>query len=114
MHFCVSSQVVVPYGGLEEFEKFQEQYATNERLNSNYRNGRGPAGVHGFYMYTWAAHGMDKVGKVFVVGASRALLFCFSTICLRSWSVLSFRGDGCASVCRFCQRHARHMQRSLG
>lgn len=25
--------------------------------------------MHGFYMYTWAAHGMSKVGKVFVVGA---------------------------------------------
>ena len=56
-------------GGLDEFEAFQESFAENERLNDIYREGKGPAGVHGFYMYTWAAHGMDKVGKVFVSGA---------------------------------------------
>lgn len=44
----------------------------NQRLNDIYRNGQGPGGVHGFYMYTWAAHGMDKVGKVYVVGAQDA------------------------------------------
>lgn len=57
------------HGGLGEFERFQEGFATNERLNDIYRSGQGPAGVHAFYMYTWAAHGMDKVGRVFVVGA---------------------------------------------
>jgi len=56
-------------GGLDEFEAFQEQFAQNERLNDIYRAGRGPAGVHGFYMYTWAAHGMDKVSKVYAAGA---------------------------------------------
>ncbi|MCC7264811.1 MAG: hypothetical protein IT369_20020, partial [Candidatus Latescibacteria bacterium] len=25
-------------------------------------------GVHAFYMYTWAAHGMDQAGKVYAVG----------------------------------------------
>eukprot|EP01025_Chloroclados_australasicus_P022459 TRINITY_DN23133_c0_g2_i1.p1 TRINITY_DN23133_c0_g2~~TRINITY_DN23133_c0_g2_i1.p1 ORF type:complete len:582 (-),score=54.49 TRINITY_DN23133_c0_g2_i1:240-1985(-) len=63
-------KVIKDHGGLDEFEKFQEEYATNERLNDIYRKGEGPAGVHGFYMYTWAAHGMDKIGKVFVVGAT--------------------------------------------
>lgn len=56
--------------GLDDFEAFQEQYATDKRLNDIYRQGKGPAAVHGFYMYTWAAHGMDKVGKVFVVEPS--------------------------------------------
>jgi len=56
-------------GGLDEFEAFQEQFAGNERLNDIYRAGRGPAGVHGFYMYTWAAHGMDKVSRVYAAGA---------------------------------------------
>lgn len=62
--------MVAKDGGLDDFEKYQEQFATNERLNDIYRRGEGPAGVHGFYMYTWAAHGMDKVGKVYVVGAT--------------------------------------------
>eukprot|EP01023_Acetabularia_acetabulum_P062699 TRINITY_DN7754_c0_g2_i2.p3 TRINITY_DN7754_c0_g2~~TRINITY_DN7754_c0_g2_i2.p3 ORF type:complete len:124 (+),score=37.55 TRINITY_DN7754_c0_g2_i2:166-537(+) len=61
--------VLKEHGGLDEFEKFQDKFAMNEKLNDIYRAGKGPAGVHGFYMYTWAAHGMDKVGKVFVVGA---------------------------------------------
>ena len=56
-------------GDLDVFEKYQEEFATNERLNDIYRQGLGPAGVHGFYMYTWAAHGMDRVGKAIVVGA---------------------------------------------
>lgn len=42
-------------------QAFQEEFVNNDRLNDNYRNGYGPASVHGFYMYTWAAHGMDKV-----------------------------------------------------
>lgn len=62
-------EVVIPAGGLDEFEKFQEKFATDPVLNANYRNGISPGGVHGFYMYTWAAHGMEKVGKVVVVGA---------------------------------------------
>jgi len=57
-------------GALDNFEKYQDKFATNERLNDIYRRGEGPAGVHAFYMYTWAAHGMDKVGRVFVVGAT--------------------------------------------
>eukprot|EP00850_Spirogloea_muscicola_P010013 SM000057S18443 [mRNA] locus=s57:616797:622218:- [translate_table: standard] len=56
--------------GLDEFEAYQEEYVNSKELNDIYRAGKGPAGVHGFYMYTWAAHGMDKIGKVFVVGAT--------------------------------------------
>eukprot|EP00793_Prasinoderma_coloniale_P000380 PRCOL_00005364-RA len=61
--------VIAEHGDLDEFERFQDGFATNERLNDIYRAGKGPAGVHGFYMYTWAAHGMDSVSKVFCVGA---------------------------------------------
>ena len=63
----VYSQVIAKEGK-EGFEKYQEQFATNERLNDIYREGKGPAGVHGFYMYTWAAHAMDYASKVMLVG----------------------------------------------
>eukprot|EP00899_Mesostigma_viride_P020638 jgi/Mesvir1/28576/Mv00991-RA.1 len=62
-------EVVAKSPGLDEFEAHQQRFATNDKLNDIYRKGLGPAGVHGFYMYTWAAHGMDKTGKVYVVGA---------------------------------------------
>ncbi|CAI7798746.1 unnamed protein product [Closterium sp. NIES-53] len=55
--------------GLDEFERYQQQFVQDEHLNDIYRQGLGPAAVHRFYMYMWAAHGMDKVGKVYVVGA---------------------------------------------
>ena len=47
--------------GPERFEEQQEKFANDERLNDIYRQGLGPAAVHGFYMYTWASHGMEKV-----------------------------------------------------
>lgn len=47
--------VVAKDGGLDSFEKYQDEYATSDKLNDIYRKGLGPAGVHGFYMYTWAA-----------------------------------------------------------
>lgn len=53
------------------FQAFQEKFATNDRLNDIYREGNGPAGVHGFYMYTWAAHGMDKVYFTFKVNLTQ-------------------------------------------
>ncbi|CAI5970476.1 unnamed protein product [Closterium sp. NIES-64] len=62
-------EVLAVAPGLDEFERFQQQFVQDEHLNDIYRQGLGPAAVHGFYMYTWAAHGMDKVGKVYVVGA---------------------------------------------
>ena len=65
---AIFEEAVVPLGP-ERFEEQQERFANDERLNDIYRRGHGPAAVHGFYMYTWAAHGMEKVGKVFVVGA---------------------------------------------
>ena len=43
-------------------QAYQDEFVHNDRLNDIYRKGQGPAGVHSFYMYTWAAHGMDKVG----------------------------------------------------
>jgi hypothetical protein len=66
--FNLCRYAVAPLGP-DRFEEQQERFATDERLNDIYRRGEGPAAVHGFYMYTWAAHGMSKVGKVFVVGA---------------------------------------------
>ena len=65
---AIFEEAVAPLGP-ERFEEQQERFANDERLNDIYRRGHGPAAVHGFYMYTWAAHGMEKVGKVFVVGA---------------------------------------------
>ena len=65
---AIFEEAVAPLGP-ERFEEQQERFANDERLNDIYRRGQGPAAVHGFYMYTWAAHGMEKVGKVFVVGA---------------------------------------------
>ncbi|CAI7820364.1 unnamed protein product [Closterium sp. NIES-54] len=62
-------EVLAVAPGLDEFERFQQQFVHDKRLNDIYRRGLGPAAVHGIYMYTWAAHGMDKVGKVYVVGA---------------------------------------------
>jgi len=59
---------VIATEGRDGFEKYQEQFATNERLNDIYRQGKGPAGVHGFYMYTWAAHAMEWASKVILVG----------------------------------------------
>ena len=63
--------VATEHGGLDDFERFQEDFATNERLNDLYRAGAAPAAVHGFYMYTWAAHGMQEVGKVIVAGVGK-------------------------------------------
>lgn len=65
---AIFEEAVGPLGP-DRFEELQERFATDDTLNDIYRNGLGPAAVHGFYMYTWAAHGMEKVGKVFVVGA---------------------------------------------
>jgi lactate racemase len=66
---AIFEEAVGPLGP-ERFEELQARFATDDKLNDIYRNGLGPAAVHGFYMYTWAAHGMEKVGKVFVVGAT--------------------------------------------
>lgn len=68
---AIFEEAVAPLGPTR-FEEQQERFATDEALNDIYRKGLGPAAVHGFYMYTWAAHGMEKVGKVFVVGAKDA------------------------------------------
>ena len=68
---AIFEEAVAPYGP-SRFEEQQERFANDETLNDIYRAGKGPAAVHGFYMYTWAAHGMEKVGKVFLVGAEDA------------------------------------------
>ena len=65
---AIFEEAVGPLGP-DRFEELQRRFATDDALNDIYRAGSGPAAVHGFYMYTWAAHGMEKVGKVFVVGA---------------------------------------------
>ena len=65
---AIFEEAVGPLGP-DRFEELQHRFATDDALNDIYRAGLGPAAVHGFYMYTWAAHGMEKVGKVFVVGA---------------------------------------------
>jgi hypothetical protein len=64
--FC--EKVLSAHRGLDEFEAFQEAFEQDQRLNDLYRQGLAPAGVHGFYMYTWAAHAMAEVGKVYAVG----------------------------------------------
>lgn len=61
-------EILAKPNGRENFEDYQEQFVNDQELNDIYRAGKGPAGVHGFYMYTWAAHGMDKIGKVICVG----------------------------------------------
>lgn len=66
---AIFEEAVGPLGP-ERFETLQERFANDDKLNDIYRAGLGPAAVHGFYMYTWASHGMEKVGKVFVVGAT--------------------------------------------
>jgi hypothetical protein len=53
---AIFEEAVAPLGP-DRFEEQQERFATDERLNDIYRRGDGPAAVHGFYMYTWAAHG---------------------------------------------------------
>lgn len=78
-------RVVEPHGGLDEFEAYQEEFAGSERLNDIYRQGKGPAGVHGFYMYTWAAHGMEKVkgGAAGEGGALGCVCVCVPPLCTR-------------------------------
>lgn len=61
-------KVIAGHRGLDEFEAFQEEFARDQRLNDLYRAGEAPAGVHGFYMYSWAAHGMDQVSRIYAVG----------------------------------------------
>jgi len=63
-------EVIAAPGGRENFEERQQEFVDDDELNAIYREGKGPAAVHGFYMYTWAAHGMDKIGKVIAVGCS--------------------------------------------
>ena len=63
-------EVIAQPGGRDTFEERQQEFVEDDELNDIYRAGKGPAGVHGFYMYTWAAHGMDKIGKVICVGST--------------------------------------------
>jgi len=47
--------------------RFEASYATNERYIHLYRKSYAYHGVHPFYMWYWAAHGNDHVGKVIAV-----------------------------------------------
>ena len=60
-------EVIAAPGGRENFEERQQEFVEDEELNQIYRDGKGPAAVHGFYMYTWCV-ASSSPGKV----ASRA------------------------------------------
>lgn len=47
--------------------RFEKSYAENERYIDLYRNSYAYHGVHPFYMWYWASHGAEHVGKVFAV-----------------------------------------------
>jgi hypothetical protein len=47
--------------------RFEKQYAEDPRYIDLYRHSHAYHGVHPFYMWYWACHGMDHVGKVIYV-----------------------------------------------
>jgi hypothetical protein len=51
--------------------KFEEVYATDPWYIHLYRTSHAYHGVHPFYMWYWAAHGMDYLGDVIFVGGDR-------------------------------------------
>jgi lactate racemase len=51
-------------------EKYEESYATDPWYIHLYRSSHAYHGVHPFYMWYWAAHGMDHLGDVIWVGAN--------------------------------------------
>jgi len=52
----------------EMSKKWEERYAYDEWYRHLYRTGNAYHGVHPFYMWYWAAHGMRSVAKVIIVG----------------------------------------------
>lgn len=50
-------------------EKYEESFATDPWYVHLYRSSHAYHGVHPFYMWYWAAHGMDHCGDVIWVGA---------------------------------------------
>ncbi|MFQ5461222.1 MAG: lactate racemase domain-containing protein [Phycisphaerae bacterium] len=48
-------------------QKYEKDYAENQRYINLYRNSYAYHGVHPFYMWYWGAHGQAHVGKVFAV-----------------------------------------------
>ncbi|HEX7355929.1 MAG TPA: lactate racemase domain-containing protein [Mycobacteriales bacterium] len=52
-------------------EKYERQFATDPWYIHLYRTSHAYHGVHPFYMWYWAAHGMDHVGDVIWVGGDR-------------------------------------------
>lgn len=52
-------------------EKFEKQYAEDPWYIHLYRTSHAYHGVHPFYMWYWAAHGLDHVGDVVWVGGDR-------------------------------------------
>jgi hypothetical protein len=51
--------------------KYEHQYATDPWYIHLYRTSHAYHGVHPFYMWYWAAHGLDHVDEVIWVGADR-------------------------------------------
>ena len=49
-------------------QRYEKQYAEDEWYRHLYRNSYAYHGVHPFYMWYWACHGMAHTGKVIVVG----------------------------------------------
>ena len=52
---------------LEIESRWEEQYARDPRYIAMYRTGNAYHGVHPFYMWYWACHGMSHVGKIIYV-----------------------------------------------
>jgi hypothetical protein len=50
--------------------KYEKQFAEDEWYKHLYRTGYAYHGVHPFYMWYWASHGMSHVGRVIVVGGN--------------------------------------------
>ena len=51
-------------------QKWEKQYAEDEWYRHLYRTGYAYHGVHPFYMWYWASHGMAHLGRTIVVGGN--------------------------------------------
>jgi hypothetical protein len=52
---------------IEVEKRFEKSYAENERYIHLYRTTYAYHGVHPFYMWYWACHGMDHMGQIIAV-----------------------------------------------
>ena len=52
-----------------EIEKYEEEFACNERYIDLYRNSYAYHGAHPFYMWYWGCYAMEYLSKIIVVKA---------------------------------------------